>query len=48
MGHLIIWLFSQIHDILSFIFQELENRQKVRNDLSQFVDDIVVPQTMIK
>ncbi|CAI5453991.1 unnamed protein product [Caenorhabditis angaria] len=29
------------------IHQELENRQKVRNELSQFVDDIVVPQPMI-
>ncbi len=48
MSRLITWLFFQTHDILNFIFQELENRQKVRNDLSQFVDDIVVPQTMIK
>ncbi|CAD6189177.1 unnamed protein product [Caenorhabditis auriculariae] len=29
------------------IHQELENRQKVRAELSQFVDDIVVPQNMI-
>lgn len=27
---------------------ELENRQKVRGELSQFVDDIVVSQQMIK
>ncbi|KAK6046784.1 Vps52 / Sac2 family protein [Cooperia oncophora] len=30
------------------INQELENRQKVRGELSQFVDDIIVPQNMIK
>ncbi|CAJ0585461.1 unnamed protein product, partial [Mesorhabditis spiculigera] len=28
--------------------QELENRQKVRGEISQFVDDIVVPQQMVK
>ncbi|WKY07944.1 hypothetical protein Q1695_007442 [Nippostrongylus brasiliensis] len=30
------------------INQELENRQRVRGELSQFVDDIIVPQNMIK
>ncbi|CAB3399212.1 unnamed protein product [Caenorhabditis bovis] len=30
------------------IHQELENRMKVRAELSQFVDDIVVPQHMIR
>ncbi|PAV73102.1 hypothetical protein WR25_01012 [Diploscapter pachys] len=39
---------KRLQDQSVLIKQELENRQKVRNDLSQFVDDIVVPQTMIK
>ncbi|KJH46182.1 Vps52 / Sac2 family protein [Dictyocaulus viviparus] len=30
------------------INQELDNRQKVRGELSQFVDDIIVPENMIK
>uniref|UniRef100_A0A0N5AMR6 Vacuolar protein sorting-associated protein 52 homolog n=1 Tax=Syphacia muris TaxID=451379 RepID=A0A0N5AMR6_9BILA len=30
------------------ISQELQNRQKVRGELSQFVDDMVVPHTMIQ
>lgn len=30
------------------INQELQNRQKVRGELSQFVDDMVVPHTMIQ
>ncbi|VDN28061.1 unnamed protein product [Cylicostephanus goldi] len=34
--------------VMKLLFQELENRQKVRGELSQFVDDIIVPQTMIK
>lgn len=30
------------------INQQLHNRQKVRGELSQFVDDMVVPHVMIK
>jgi hypothetical protein len=30
------------------INQQLHNRQKVRGELSQFVDDMVVPHSMIK
>nr|CDJ89851.1 Vps52 Sac2 domain containing protein [Haemonchus contortus] len=39
---------KRLQDQSISINQELENRQKVRGELSQFVDDIIVPQTMIK
>ncbi|VDO99936.1 unnamed protein product [Heligmosomoides polygyrus] len=39
---------KRLQDQSVSINQELENRQKVRGELSQFVDDIIVPQNMIK
>ncbi|CAI4228617.1 unnamed protein product [Auanema sp. JU1783] len=39
---------KRLQDQSVSIHQELDNRQKVRAELSQFVDDIVVPQGMIK
>ncbi|KAJ1364466.1 Vacuolar protein sorting-associated protein 52 [Parelaphostrongylus tenuis] len=39
---------KRLQDESVSINQELDNRQKVRSELSQFVDDIIVPQNMIK
>lgn len=38
----------KILNIKVVINQQLHNRQRVRGELSQFVDDMVVPHTMIK
>lgn len=39
---------KQLKEQSVVINQQLHNRQKVRGELSQFVDDMVVPQTMIR